>query len=376
MLSTPSTPSIPSIPRIASIAIPILLALAGLALVPGTLSAQQLPIGVSVDAADRRVVVTAGGQPFTTFIYPDSLEKPVLYPIYAPDGQLITRGFPVSPRPGEPVDHPHHLGLWFNYEKVNGLDFWNNSYAIPAAKKSQYGWIHTDSINGHSAASLPPSNSVMLGRNDLRYKARWTDQQGHVLLDEATHFFFSATRDERIIDRITTLTAVSDGGVSFPDAKDGMLGLRVTKELQIPSNAPGQFVDDKGNITKVAAGNTPDINGNYLTSEGKQGDSAWGTRGTWCLLYGKKNNDMLSIAIIDHPGNPGYPTYWHARGYGLFAANPLGQSIFSNGRETMNFRLAKGQSATFRYRIVIAAGKDRLSTGRIRQLADAFAHIE
>jgi hypothetical protein len=155
-----------------------------------------------------------------------------------------------------------------------------------------------------------------------------------------------------------------------------MLGLRVTKELQIPSGTPGEFVDDKGNITKVTAGNTPDINGDYLTSEGKKGDSAWGTRGTWCLLYGKKQNDTLSVVLIDHPGNPGYPTYWHARGYGLFAANPLGQKIFSNGKQTLGYRLEKGQSVTFRYRIVIAAGNERLPTGRIRQLADAFAHVK
>jgi hypothetical protein len=362
--------------RKASVAQVATLAALAFTLRPCSLFAQQLPIGVTVDGASHRVVVTAGGQPFTTFLYPDSLEKPVLYPIYAPDGQLVTRGFPVSPRPGEPVDHPHHLGLWFNYEKVNGLDFWNNSYAIPSAKKSQYGWIHTDEILDPRPGAPKGPSRMGQASNKLSYHARWTDEQGHVLLTELTTYTFSATKDERIIDRATTITAVTDTGVSFPDAKDGMLGLRVTKELQIPSNAPGQFVDDKGNITKVAAGNTPDINGTYLTSEGKKGDSAWGTRGTWCLLYGKKGGDILSVAIIDHPGNPGYPTYWHARGYGLFAANPLGESVFSNGHETMNFRLAKGQSATFRYRIVIAAGNDRLSTGRIRQLADAFAHVE
>lgn len=317
--------------------------------------AQTLHIAMIQDTAHHRVTITAGGAPFTSFIFPDSLEKPVLYPIYAPDGQLITRGFPLAPRPGEPVDHPHHLGLWFNYENVNGLDFWNNSYAIPAAKKARYGWIRTD--------------KVFAGRKSaLRYIARWTNQQGQTLLHEVTTYRFSATRRERIIDRTTVLTADTD--VSFPDAKDGMLGLRVTKELQIPSNAPGEFVDEKGNITEVAAGHTPDINGNYLTSEGKTGDSAWGTRGRWCMLYGKKGGDTLSIVIIDYPGNPGYPTYWHARGYGLFAANPLGQKIFSQGRQSLNFRLKKGQSATFHYRIVVAAGDRRLSTDRIRQLAD------
>jgi hypothetical protein len=334
-----------------------------LIMLPCLLQAQQrLQIRVLSDPAAHTLTVTAGGKPFTTFIYPDSLEKPVLYPIYAPDGQLITRGFPLKPRPGEPVDHPHHFGLWFNYENVNGLDFWNNSYAIPANKKAQYGWIRTDSAGTDGS--------------DLHYTAHWIDQQKKPLLLERTTFHFSANAEEWIIDRSTTLTALVDTGVSFPDAKDGMLGLRVTKELQIPSNTPGEFIDDKGNVTKVAAGNTPDVNGNYLTSEGKTGDSAWGTRAGWCMMYGKKQQDTLCIVIIDHPTNPGYPTYWHARGYGLFAANPLGQKIFSNGRQTMNYHLSRGKSVTFRYRIVLAAGSQTLSTDRIRQLADTFARIQ
>ena len=234
-----------------------------LTLTPAFVQAQHLPVQIVKDSAHHTVIVTAGGIPFTTFIYPDTLEKPVLYPIYAPDGQVITRGFPLQPRTGDPTDHPHHIGLWFNYENVNGLDFWNNSYAIPANRKSQYGWIHTDSVNTRSDR---PDEA------NLTYTARWIDQQKTTLLIEHTTYSFTATARERIIDRTTTLTAQTD--VHFPDAKDGMLGLRVTKELQIPSNAPGEFIDDKGNITKVAAGNTPDINGNYLTSAGRTGDSA------------------------------------------------------------------------------------------------------
>src|ERR1700722_6071043 len=129
------------------------------------LHAQPLPIAITSDSAHHTVAITADGAPFATFLYPDTLEKPVLYPIYAPDGQLITRGFPLNPRPGEPVDHPHHLGLWFNYENVNGLDFWNNSYAIPAAKKSGYGWIHTDSVKTTSGSKAA-----------LTFYARWTNQ--------------------------------------------------------------------------------------------------------------------------------------------------------------------------------------------------------
>jgi hypothetical protein len=318
-------------------------------------------ISFSQAPGSQTIVITAGGQAFTEFIYPDSLQKPTLYPIVAPDGQVITRGFPMRPRSGEPTDHPHHLGLWFNYENVNGLDFWNNSYAIPAEKRHGYGWIRTE--------GRPETHNGQQGF--LRYHANWTDQQKNVLLTENTTLTFSANATEREIDRTTTLTAVQD--LAFPDAKDGLMGLRVTRELQIPSNAPGEYIDDKGNVTKVAAGNDPLINGNYLTSEGKQGDSAWGTRGAWCMLYGKKGADTISLVMIDHPANPGYPTYWHARGYGLFALNPLGQKIFSKGERTMNFNLKKGQSAVFRYRVVIAAGPRRMSTGDISRLAANFA---
>jgi Methane oxygenase PmoA len=327
------------------------------------LPAQQMHMINVVPITNQNIVtITANGKPFTQFIFPDSLEKPVLYPIYAPDGEIITRGFPLMPRAGESTDHPHHTGLWFNYENVNGLDFWNNSFAIPADKKHLYGWIRTNGIMQMKSGK----------KGILEYSADWTDQQKNILLTETTTFIFSANSKERIIDRITTLSAKQD--VSFADAKDGLLGLRVAHELELPSAQPKKFTDNKGNVTDVAADTV--ATGNYLTSEGKQGDSAWATRAVWCLLYGKKNNDTISIAMIDHPNNPGYPTYWHARGYGLFAANPLGQKIFSNGKQVLNFSLKKGETVTFRYRIVIASGKEKLVVARINQLASEFAEIK
>ncbi len=103
-------------------------------------------VKIDKSKTDNKIVITIGGKPFTTFLYPDSLEKPVLYPIRTADGIVVTRGFPLDPKPGDPTDHPHHIGLWFNFENLNGLDFWNNSYAVPQEKKSAYGWIRTDRI--------------------------------------------------------------------------------------------------------------------------------------------------------------------------------------------------------------------------------------
>ena len=98
----------------------------------GSVSAQSKGVQVTVKEADRRVDVTVDGQPFTSYVWPTTLKKPVLYPIRTAKGTLVTRGFPLDPRRGERVDHPHHVGLWFNYGDVNGIDFWNNSDAIRA----------------------------------------------------------------------------------------------------------------------------------------------------------------------------------------------------------------------------------------------------
>src|SRR5262245_33708121 len=87
-------------------------------------------VRVVKNEAAQRVDVTIDGQPFTSYIWNDKLKVPVLFPLRTDNGTIITRGFPLEPRAGERVDHPHHIGLWFNYGSVNGVDFWNNSIAL------------------------------------------------------------------------------------------------------------------------------------------------------------------------------------------------------------------------------------------------------
>ncbi|MGY4385024.1 hypothetical protein ACVWYN_002060 [Pedobacter sp. UYP24] len=311
------------------------------------LIAQTKKVDVVKSNLGHKVDVNIDGKLFTSLIYPDNMEKPVLYPINAANGVIVTRGFPLKSRDGERTDHPHHVGYWLNYESVNGLDFWNNSYAIPAERKSKFGWIRNVEVTNTKSGKK---------EGKISYTANWENQSKNILLKESTTFIFSGTSDTRNIDRITTLTAQKDT-VLFKDIKDGMLGLRVTKELEFASDKVEEFTDSHGNVTKVpASGNG--ASGNYLTSEGKTGTGVWATRGTWCLLTGTKEGKPLSVAIIDHPKNPGYPTYWHAREYGLFAANPLGQEIFSNGKEKLNLRLNPGQSVTFRYRMIVTSNEE------------------
>ena len=229
-------------------------------------------------------------------------------------GTDVTRGFPLNPKPGDPTDHPYHIGIWFNYENVNGLDFWNNSYAIPKEKKNLYGWIKTDKN---------PLKQQVVQKEYYLIMLTGPIKKNETLLEETTRFTFSQVGHKRVIDRTTTLKANTE--VNFEDAKDGLLGLRLAHELQIPTIKDQKFTDDKGNVTIVKGGTDNVANGNYITSENIMGDSAWSTRGRWCKVYGKMGTDSVSVVIIDHPKNPNFPTFWHARGYGLSAANPLGE---------------------------------------------------
>ncbi len=321
---------------------------------------KQEPVTLIKATSSNKVDILIGGKPFTSFLFPDTLEKPVLYPVYTSNGIMVTRGFPLNTQQGDPIDHPHHIGIWFNFENLNGLDFWNNSYAIPAAKKSLYGWIKTDRI-----LEIRNGTTGLLG-----YHANWTNQQNKNLAQETTRLEFSGTAHRRIIDRITTITA--DTTLLFTDAKDGMYAIRLAHALQIPTNKDQKFTDDKGNVTVVKGGTDNIPTGNYFSSAGKIGDSVWSTRASWCKAFGKINSDSVSVTIIDHPLNINYPVFWHARGYGLFSANPLGEKIFTNGSSARNLQLKKGESVIFRYRIVIEDGKETISAQQIEKLAVEF----
>jgi hypothetical protein len=292
----------------------------------------------------RRVDITIDGKPFTSYEWPESLAKPVLFPLRSATGVVVTRGFPLDARPGERVDHPHHAGLWFNYGNVNGFDFWNNSTAIKPEDAPKMGTIHHRRIVEAKGGQ---------DQGDLVVESEWITGKKQLVLKEHTKFIFRGDAKSRTIDRITTLQAQSEK-VVFQDDKEGLLGVRVTRALEAPSDKPEVFTDATGHATQLATMDNTGVNGSYLTSEGKQGDAAWGTRGNWCILTGKVGADPITIAILDHRKNPGHPTYWHARGYGLFAANPLAQKIFTDGKApALNFTLEANHSVTFRYRIVI-----------------------
>ena len=294
---------------------PTLAAAALLAALAARAAAEPAPVTIAPDAAAHRVAVTVGGRPFTDYRYEPDLKKPALFPLRTEKGTIVTRGAPVDPQPGEPTDHPHHVGSWLTYGDVNGLDFWGKKASIR----------HRKTVRAEGGKE----------KGELEIEADWAGADDKPVLAESTRFVFRGAPGLRAFDRATTLTAAAQR-VLFKDTKEGMFGIRVAKSLQ-GDGKPGET-------------------GLYRSSEGIIGKDVWSTRAKWMLLSGKVGDESVTIAVFDHPKNPNHPTYWHARTYGLFAANPLGQKDFDKAKGELGFALEPGKSATFRYRVLIVTG--------------------
>ncbi|MBW7998330.1 MAG: hypothetical protein FVQ81_17515 [Candidatus Glassbacteria bacterium] len=304
-------------------------------------------IEITHDQANRQVDVTVDGQPFTSYCYWERLYKPVIHPIRAADSRIYSRSFPVAMVPGERVDHPHHLSHWFNYGDVNGIDYWGTSDSVNL-ESGRYGRIVHRSVDAISGGH---------GTGSIEVTMDWQTLEGAKQLTEHDKIFFRAEGNLRIVDRVITLTA-ADERIVFGDTKEGAFGIRLTRSLEEPSDEPLRFVDEHGDITEVARLANEGVDGTYLSSEGKVDErEVWGTAAKWCILTGTVEGKAATVGIFGHPENPTYPTYWHARGYGLFAANPFGWKTFTKGEKELNFTLEPGRSATFRFRIVISTEK-------------------
>ncbi|MGB9746660.1 MAG: PmoA family protein [Bacteroidales bacterium] len=330
--------------------------LSGLACVFSIQSACRNPGGKSNDNAisfvndtvQKKVFIYCGQKLFSAFWYSDTLEKPFLFPVIDALGQRVTRGFPLEKVAGERTDHPHHIGIWFNYGDVNGYDFWNNSYAIPRNEKQKYGRIIVQGSPTVSSGKGKPSV--------LAFTAIWRTEAGKELLSESTQYVFSASDSMRIIKRITRLRALKET-VVLNDNKEGMFAIRVARFLEMPSSEPVVLTDSHGKVTTVPVADNSGVTGKYISSSGKEGDAVWGTRNDWVTLCGESQGRRVSITLFDHPSNPGYPAHFHARGYGLFAVNNLGQQVFNPKEEKQTFTLKPGEEMVFSHMIVLSSGK-------------------
>ena len=292
------------------------------------------------DAQAKKVEVWFGDSFFTSYIYPDDIEKQVLYPITTASGKEITRGYPINPRPFERTDHPHHVGLWLNFGDVNGLDFWNNSFAIKPEDKHKFG-----SIKFKEILETNPQTGTLITASD------WVDSDNEALLNEKTTFVFSEEGVVRTIDRTSELTAQKE--VTFTENKEGLLGLRVDRSFEEPATKPGRFLDAEGNVTEVPVLNNEGVNGVYRNAEGITGGDVWAKRSPWVALRAEKDNEIITIVMMDHPDNPNYPAWSHARGYGLFASNNFAGRAVDENAEPVLVTLKPVGKLKIRYKVII-----------------------
>lgn len=336
--------------------------LIALTLISAYLTAGCQNVKVVQDDNQRKVDVIIEGQLFTSYCYPADLEKPFLFPVYAPNGSVITRGYPLEPRKGERVDHPHHVGLWFNHGNVNGLDFWNNSSAIPESRKDSYGHIVVQEIVQAKSGKTGTLEAI----------SNWDDNNGKTLLTEDATYIFSGDKNSFTVDHISTLTAAVDT-VIITDNKEGMFAIRVDRAFEMPSNESLIFTDENGNPTTVRAIDNTGVTGMYTSSQGLEGNAVWGTRNDWVVLSGTRDNTTISFGIFDNPKNPGYPAYAHARGYGLFSVNNLGQNAYDPKQEKVIYTLKKGDSIKLSHRFVVRSGSE-ITANEANKIFQDFAN--
>lgn len=295
----------------------------------------------------HKIDIIIDGAYFTSYLYADSiLRKPVLFPIFSANNKRITRGFPINPNSGERVDHPHHYGLWFNHGVVNNVDYWNSA-VVPKDEEVRYGRInHTDFITIESG-----------DEGILEVKKEWRNDLGELVLTEITKYIFSGDKNIRTIAHTTTLSAI-DEDVLFTDSKEGMFALRVRRELEVASNKPDRLLTENLTISDSAIVDNSNVTGYYRNSEGVEGyPDVWGKRAKWMELEGKIKSDSIAILIFDHSKNINHPPHWMARDYGLYAVNSFGNSVYTDGKETLNFNLVKGKSITFKHQVHIIEGQ-------------------
>ena len=267
-----------------------------------------------VHFAAEDVAISVDGKPFAVFQYGADANKPFLSPLRSASGKTVTRLFPMQVVPGESRDHLHHRGLWFSYDDVNGVKFWEND---PSYKKGRIGKIVVKSVKWKDGAA-----------GTLTALMDWQDPDGKSLLSESREMTFSGDAKLRTVDTKITLTAATD--VSLGDTKEGAFAIRLAEA----------FTEKRGM--------------KMTDSEGRAGMvNIWGKRAKWVDYQADLDGEKLGVAIMDHPGNPHFPTYWHARDYGMFSLNPFGQKSFDPSAAENITKLSKGQKLAFTWRLVI-----------------------
>ncbi|HIE43950.1 MAG TPA: hypothetical protein EYP78_04040 [Candidatus Omnitrophica bacterium] len=253
---------------------------------------------------------------FTTYHFGRSVARPFLNPVIGPNGDSMVRELFEEPQQPD-HDHIHHRGVLVAHGDVNGVNDWDEEEGHGFIRHNSFREIISGAVYGKIEA-----------------ENWWVSEEGEKVLSEIRTMKFYNISEVRIID-FEILFRATEGDVTFGDTKEGgILSVRVPTPIR---------ADRKGKIENAYGG----IN----ESE------TWGKRAPWCDYSGPLNSGMAGIAILDHPDNFRYPTYWHVRNYGLMTANPFALSYYYNDKtKDGSHTLETGKKLKFCYRLYLHRG--------------------
>ena len=261
---------------------------------------------ITAERSPNGAVVKIDGQLFTEYLV-KSGTKPVLWPIIGPTGKPMTRDYPLRDNHNEKTDHPHQRSLWFSHGNVDGIDFWDER----GAKVGSIEHLEFLKVAGGKPAVIATRNA-------------WLAPDGRKLCEDQRTLRFNSDGDARWIDFDIAIKA-TDGAVTFGDTKEGTFGLRVAESISVDAHRGGKIINSRGEVDAAA----------------------WGQAAPWVDYHGPVDGQTVGIAILNHPSSFRFPTYWHVRPYGLFAANPFGWHDFPGAKAA-----AKSTDAPIRFRPV------------------------
>jgi len=280
------------------------------------------------------------GKLFTRLYIGPKVAKPYLWPINSSEGVPLTRAWPMEPvKPGsaeKTTDHKHQKSAWFCHgdvraegvetpkkKGIDGVDFWSED--------GPHGKIRVTS-------SKAESDSATL-------ELEWLSADDKKILGETrTYRILEGKGGQRLIVMDTVLKA-GENNVTFEDTKEGAFGIRV-RDVMAESKGKGKLTSSEGKTRE------PNI---------------WGRLLDWVDYSGEVDGKEAGLTVMADPKNP-LKTCWHARAYGLLAANPFGRakSGFPAMRGNKDLvKLKAGESLKLRYAILIHPGD--AETGKVAQ---------
>jgi hypothetical protein len=267
-------------------------------------------------AGNRPVELRAGNRMATSLYWGDAWDKPFLFPIRTVSGKVLSRGWPLEPREGDSNDHTWHRGIWYGHGNINGADFWRE-------------------LNRDKTARLVAKSTPTASGSTVVLDLAMTPPSGQSIGTMRQEFRVADRRQVRLVDATISIEADARMPLTFGDTDDGGFAFRLTEA----------FREDRG--------------AKLRNSEGLNGTkSIWGQAAKWVDYSAMIDGNPAGVAILDHPSNLRHPTRWHARGYGLNAANPFALKSFTKNPTTDgSYTLKAGETLVLRYRTVIYEGR-------------------